>query len=218
MPSPSRLISITESLPGNSILGHVLPGNDEIKQPLIVRWMVPIIDCLHLHGPPIINGDVWPSPFFVKPALWTVKFCGDEESMPITNCRPDFLFGNVGTWSEFSDVGLLILCLLTKKWPYAECETPAALFKKQIAYERLAALDLVHDERAVDLIRSYLTIPATRPTAQDLIHHCYFAARAVTDRAPPSESSNGRFVILLPTGVKSLKSFPNMRKGMQDLR
>jgi serine/threonine protein kinase len=222
-PTPSRLIYITESHTDNAILGHVLPGNYEIKQPLIVRWMVPIIECLHyLHcqSPPIIHGDVWPSSFFTKPASRTVKLGppalgADEESIMITDrTPPELFFGNIGTWSDIWGVGLSILFLLTKKRPYAECETPAALARKLLAYDPPAALDLVQDEQAVDLIRSCLTVPATRSTTQDLLHHPYFAAREVSDRPPPSGSSNGMFVILPRAGLKSSKSSSDLRKGM----
>jgi WNK lysine deficient protein kinase len=226
-PDPSRLVYLTESHTGSSILGHVTPGsNYEIRQPLIVRWMVPIIGCLHyLHSqsPPIIHGDVWPSSIFTKPASRTMKLSPpalgrDAESMTITNrTPPEFFFGNMGTSSDIWGVGLSILFLLTKQAPYAECNTPAALFRKLLAYEPPAALGLVQDEQAVDLIRSCLTIPATRSATQDLLHHPYFAAREPPETPRPAGSSDGRFVILPRPGVKPSMSFGDIPKEKQDL-
>jgi serine/threonine protein kinase len=236
-PDSTRLFFISEEIASRSIVDSFL-RNGSFAFRAIARWFVPVLEVLHyLHSqrPPIIHHKIQLSSIFVRSTSGAVKV-GLPQLVPLdlssgwshleisASMPPERLLGDVTPASDIWQFGLALLEAITKQTPYAECATPAELVNKLQHFRPPAALALIENEIAADLIGACLQRPKLRPSAKDLASHPFFKKSLAEQEVPKTAASHG-MVVIFPANSKGLSSTlpampdaPRMVRGHTTLR
>lgn len=225
-PENNKIAYITESTSVNSVWTNLVQGITDIRQKVITRWFIPVLQVLqylHAQTPSIIHNDINLKSIFVKATSGSVKLAAPslyetsalhlkiDPFMP-----PEFLAGQVGTFSDMWRFGLALLNCATGQIPYSECRTPVDLIDKLKQYYPPDSLALVADPLLRDLIASCLRHPSLRPTASDLLAHPYFSQEPDEDDSTRSSeaANNGLVVIFSGKSTRSNQNLPKIETGV----
>jgi WNK lysine deficient protein kinase len=219
----SRIFFISEEIASRSIVDGFLRGGSFAPR-AIARWFVTVLDVLHyLHSqtPPVIHHKIHLSSIFVRSTSRAVKVGlpqlvppdmspGRSHIVVSASTPPERLSGDVTPAADIWQFGLALLEAITKQTPYAECATPAELVDKFRRFQPPAALGLIENEMAADLIGACLRHPKLRPSARDLARHPFFKNNLAENEAPKRASSHGMVVIFPRTSTGLSATLPVM--------
>lgn len=216
----NKMFWITESISINSLYTNIasMSRTETVKNRIIVRWFTPVLQVLqylHAQSPPVIHNRLSLSSIYVKPTSGAIKLMAPlllsrqkgsmlhiDPQMP-----PEFLNGEVGTFSDIWRFGLTVLTIVTREIPFSECKTPYELIDKLRNYQPPACLALVSDKMLHDMISSCFRPPIMRASATELLSHPFFSQNFDEEKTG-KVSDDGLVVIFSGKPTKSGQSLP----------
>lgn len=179
---------VTEAIPPNSIGSQIRRGQLEVRLRALINWFQPlleVLDFLHSQNPPIIHHRVSVNSLYARPGKIHVKLIPplvspfdltihQNEVKIRPTSPPESLYATTTSLSDIWSFGISLLCAITGKPPYQECQTPSKFIEKLSQYLPPDSLHHVTNPLARDLIAKCLVPPEHRPTAHELLQHDFF--------------------------------------------
>lgn len=189
---------ITELMTSGTIKSFIRKTKTTIKTRVIRNWAKQILSGLHyLHtlDPPIIHRDLKCDNIFINGNNGQAKI-GDFGLAIIKRRERECLSTVIGTpefmapelydehYDEKIDIysfGMCVLELVTRDYPYSECENAAQIYRKVTNGIKPASLYGIEDKEVREFIELCIQNDyRKRPSAEDLMHHPFISFEVVS--------------------------------------
>ncbi|KAI9364393.1 kinase-like domain-containing protein, partial [Zopfochytrium polystomum] len=180
-----RVYFITELMTSGTLKSYVRKLKGPVKPKVLKNWCRQILsglEYLHSRNPPVIHRDLKGDNIFVNGNNGQAKI-GDLGLA--TMMKTDRLSSVLGTpefmapelydesYDEKVDIyafGMVVIEIVTKEYPYSECQNQAQIYKKVTAGVKPAAFHKVVDESTKNFIEQCIRFdPTERPSASQLL-------------------------------------------------
>ena len=183
---------ITELMSSGTLNSFIKRSTEPIKPKIYKHWCRQILKgllYLHTREPKVIHRDLKCDNVFINGNSGHVKI-GDlglaiqsdsDHNMHSVLGTPNFMAPELyeEVYDEKVDIyafGLCLLEIITKEYPYSECENSAQIFMKVSQGIPPNSFKTLEDKKAADFIRLCIAInPKDRPSAQELLNHEFLA-------------------------------------------
>lgn len=178
---------ITELMTSGTLKNYLQKTKGAIKLKIIKNWCRQILKALHyLHTkiPPIIHRDLKCDNIFIngnngqaKLGDFGLAVLKDREMLTSVLGTPEFMAPELyeESYDEKVDIyafGLCLLEMVTKDYPYSECDNAAQIYRKVTQGIKPMALTKVTDPETLEFIEMCINpISSKRPTVEELLCH-----------------------------------------------
>jgi len=177
---------ITESC-GSGSLREYAKKHRKVDMRAVKSWSRQILrglSYLHAREPPVIHRDLKCDNVFINGNSGEVKIGDLGLATVVSHHRQSYAQSVIGTpefmapelYDEHYDsgvdiyaFGMAVLELITKEYPYSECENPAQIYKKVTRGVRPAAMNKVEDPAVREFIEKCIAPREQRPSAEELL-------------------------------------------------
>ena len=173
-----------------------------IKPKVLKNWCKQILNgllYLHTRNPIVIHRDLKAENIFINGNNGQAKI-GDlglaafksREHMSSVLGTPEFMAPELydEKYDEKIDIysfGMVVLEIVTKEYPYTECQNQAQIYKRVTAGTKPLALNKIADSQTRDFIELCILFDKNlRPTAQQLLSHAFLVDETVTNASTES--------------------------------
>ena len=182
-----EVVFITERVTGGSLRSYVNRVGQNLRLKVIRNWCRQILEGLvYLHGMenPVIHRDLKCDNIFINGNVGEVligdlglstslkhscatSIVGTPEFM-----APELYEEQYGTPVDIYAFGMCLLEMVSRTFPYSECQTAGQIYKKVVTGEKPLVLKRIKDEQLRKIVEQCLQVePEARPSAQDLLAH-----------------------------------------------
>ncbi|KAI9004037.1 hypothetical protein BC832DRAFT_558344 [Gaertneriomyces semiglobifer] len=191
---------ITELMTSGTLKAYIRKTKGPVKPKVLKSWCRQILSglrYLHSRSPPIIHRDLKCENIFINGNNGQAKI-GDLGLAVVK--RSDHVSSVLGTpefmapelyderYDEKVDIyafGMVVLEIVTKEYPYSECDNQAQIYKKVTSGIKPAAVGRVSDAEVRGFIEHCIeSDPQKRPGAAELLNHPFLMT--TTASAPPA--------------------------------
>jgi len=200
-----KVIFITELMTSGTLKQYLKKTRGVIKHKTLIRWARQILkglDYLHTRNPVVIHRDLKCQNIFVNGNSGQAKI-GDlglacqlnREHMSSVLGTPEFMAPELydEQYDEKVDIyafGMVVIEIVTKDYPYSECQNQAQIFKKVSNGVKPLALYKVTDQDTREFVELCINHdPKLRPSVQELLAHPFMQSDSIVIASNSSSTS-----------------------------
>ncbi|ORX89588.1 kinase-like protein [Basidiobolus meristosporus CBS 931.73] len=208
----NRVYFITELMTSGTLKQYIRRTKCQLKPRVLKSWCRQILrglNYLHTKDPPIIHRDLKCDNIFINGNNGQAKI-GDlglatfmrKQHVSSVLGTPEFMAPELYDehYDERADIyafGMCVLEMLTREYPYSECQNPAQIYRKVTQGIRPASLQRITDPDILQFIELCIQYdPNRRPSAAQLLCHPFLALDSGTGPESVYSSSFGSSVSL----------------------
>ena len=182
-----EVVFITERVTGGSLRSYTMRIGQNLRLKVIRNWCRQILEgleYLHRQNNPVIHRDLKCDNIFINGSVGEVligdlglsttlkqscatSIVGTPEFM-----APELYEEKYGTPVDIYAFGMVLLEMVSRQFPYSECQTAGQIYKKVVCGEKPRVLKRIADRQLRSIVEDCLRLnPDERPTADELLNH-----------------------------------------------